>query len=134
MANYIPTSCTDAYIKISNTSAKCGHHIAPASRVLWLKTQYIFALWWIFLSLFLILLSTRKVCGKNHKAKLTSQSHAAAHSDRSVSTLREKVHCATVTVLRSSLQLFILQQWGKNVTYCQDQPLLSIYPEGYAGL
>lgn len=33
MANYIPTSCTDAYIKINNTYsllAKCGHHIAPA--------------------------------------------------------------------------------------------------------
>lgn len=87
-----------------------------------------------FLSWFLILLSTTKVCGRNHKAKLPSQSHAAARSDRSVSTLREKVHCATVTVLRSSLQLFISQQWGKNVGHCQDQPLLSIYPEGYAGL
>lgn len=37
MANYIPTSCTDAYIKINNTyslPAKCGHHIAPASSFL----------------------------------------------------------------------------------------------------
>lgn len=41
MANYIPTSCTDAYIKINNTSAKCGHHTAPASRVVWLKIQYL---------------------------------------------------------------------------------------------
>lgn len=44
MANYIPTSCTNAYIKINNTyslPAKCGHHIASASRVVWLKTLYI---------------------------------------------------------------------------------------------
>lgn len=44
MANYIPTSCTDAYIKINNTyslPAKCGHHIAPARRVVWLKTLYL---------------------------------------------------------------------------------------------
>lgn len=88
MANYIPTSCTDAYIKISNTSAKCGH-IAPASRVVWLKTQYLHIVM-DFLLLFLILLSTKKVCGRNHKAELTSQSNAAAHSDRSVSTLRGK--------------------------------------------
>lgn len=84
MANYIPTSCTDAYIKINNTSAKCGHHTAPASRVVWLKTQYLCIVMDFFLSLFLILLSTKKVCGRNHKAKLTSQSNAAAHSDRSV--------------------------------------------------
>lgn len=44
MANYIPTSCTDAYININNSyslPAKCRHHIAPASRVVWLKTVYL---------------------------------------------------------------------------------------------
>lgn len=41
MANYIPTSCTDTYIKISNTSAKRGHHTAPASSAVWLKTRYL---------------------------------------------------------------------------------------------
>lgn len=33
MANYIPTSCTDAYIKVNNTfslPAKCGHIALPA--------------------------------------------------------------------------------------------------------
>lgn len=43
-----------------------------------------------FLLLFLILLSTKKVCRRDHKAKLTSQSNAAAHSESSVSTLRGK--------------------------------------------
>lgn len=45
MANYIPTSCTDAHIKINNTHslhAKCQHHTAPASTIVWLKIQYLF--------------------------------------------------------------------------------------------
>lgn len=117
MANYISTSCTDAYIKINNTyslPAKCGHHIAPASRVVWLKTLYLCIVIDLF-SLFLILLSTKKVCGRNHKAKLTSQSSPAAHSDKI--HWKRKVHCTTITVLGSSLQLFIRQQWGKNIPH-----------------
>lgn len=83
MANYIPTSCTDAYIKINNTyslPAKCGHHIAPASRAVCLKTLYL---------CIAILLRTKKVCGRNQKAKLISQSSPATHSDKGVSTLKE---------------------------------------------
>lgn len=90
MANYIPTSCTDAYIKINNTyslPAKCSHDIALASRVVWLKTLYLCV---VIDFLFLILLNTKKLCGRNHKAKLTSQSSPATHSDKGVSTLKEK--------------------------------------------
>lgn len=106
MANYIPTSCTNAYIKISNTSAKCGHHTAPASSIVWLKTQYLCTVM-DFLLLFLILLNTKKVCRRNHQAELTSQSNDAAHSDRSVYTLREKgalCYCHSAQELSPALQ------------------------------
>lgn len=91
MANYIATSCTDAYIKINNTSAKCGHHKAPASRVVSQKTRYLcIVMDFLLLSFLSFLLSTKKVCGRNHKAKPISQSSAAAHSERSVSMLKGK--------------------------------------------
>lgn len=73
MANYIPTSCTDAYIKINNTSAKCGHHIAPASRVVWLKTRYL-CIVMDFLLLFLFFIKHKKGVweksqGKTHQSE-----------------------------------------------------------------
>lgn len=61
MANYIATSCTDAYIKINNTSAKCGHHKAPASRVVSQKTRYLcIVMDFLLLSFLFFLLSTKK--------------------------------------------------------------------------
>lgn len=88
MANYIATSCTDAYIKINNTSAKCGHHKAPASRVVSQKTRYLCIVMDFLLLSFLFI--KHKKGGRNHKAKLISQSSAAAHSERSVSMLKGK--------------------------------------------
>lgn len=69
MANYIPTSCTDAYIKINNTHslpAKCGYLIAPGSKVVWLETS-------VFLHFErLSVLKKKEMGGRNPKAKLTS--------------------------------------------------------------
>lgn len=68
MTNSSPTSCTDAYIKVNNTHShpvKCGHHIAPGSKAVWLTTLHFCALSEVW----------EKSQGKTHQLEQTCNLH-----------------------------------------------------------
>lgn len=80
-----------------------------------------------FSLLFLIFLSRKKVCGRNHKAKLTSQSSPTTHSNKSVFTLKEKRRIVLRSQCSVALSSSSLHSNGVKTHHILSRPALALH-------